>query len=142
MRTSAQRSDPLQGAFSPYPDEAYDQDEQENHHLQESKSTQRLELHRPREQEDGLHVEDYEQDGDNVVANGVTSAGAVYRIDAALVGHQFGFAGIVRPHQFSRQQRDRDQDADECDEDKDGNVILRHQSPRTSRRLKFEPPYY
>jgi hypothetical protein len=53
-------SHPFQSAFFPDPDVAHDQDGEEDQHLNQSKHAERLELHRPGKQEDGLHIEDHE----------------------------------------------------------------------------------
>src|SRR5579863_4941039 len=92
---SAAALHPLQCSFSPDPDVPDDQDAEEDEHLNQPECSQRLELHRPRKQKDGLNIENHEQDGNNIVADGVTSSGAVDGIDAALVGHQFRPVRIV-----------------------------------------------
>src|SRR5579862_9696701 len=131
--------DPFQGALFPDPDISHDQDQQEDQHFDQAEYAQRFELNRPGEEENGLHVEDHEKDGDDVIAHGVASAGGVYRIDAALVGHQFGLAGIVRPHQLGRQERDGNQDAYESDKDEYGNVVLRHRTPLANLPAGLSP---
>src|ERR1700687_6218220 len=132
------QSDPLQGAFLPDPDVAHDQDEQENEHFDQSECAERLELHCPWEKEDSFYVEYDKEDGDDVITNSVAPAGAVDRINTALVGHQFRLAGIVGAHQFCRQQRDRNQNSDESDEDENRNVVLRHRTPLTSLPATLE----
>src|ERR1700687_2548210 len=120
---------PFQGAFFPDPDVADDQNEEEDQHFDQSEYAQRFELHRPREQENSLHIEDDEQDGHDVVPNRIAATGAVYRINAAFIGHQFGLAGIVGAHQLGCQQGHGYQDSYKRYEDEYGNVILRHRSP-------------
>ena len=97
------------------------------------KPPQRLELHRPGKKENRFHIEDDEQDGDDVVADGVTSARVVIGIDAALVGHELGAIRTLRANDARHRQRDRNQNSDDSDEEKGGNVVLRHLS--SSNRL-------
>src|SRR5580700_2848913 len=107
---------PLQSAFTPNPDVADDKDAEENEHLNQSEGAERFELHRPGEQKNGFHIEDHEEDGNNVIADGVTATGAIDGIDAAFVGHQFGAIGILRANQFRSQKRDRNQNSYDSDE--------------------------
>src|ERR1700728_2383455 len=86
--------DPFERAFVPYPDVADDQDGEENQHLQQTEGAECLEAYGPGKKKNCFHVEDYEKDGDDVVANSVASASAVDGVDAAFVGHQLGLAGI------------------------------------------------
>src|SRR5881394_722059 len=89
---------PLQSALFPYPDVANHQDGQEDHHFDKAEQLERFELHRPGKQEDGLYIKHHEQNGNDVKADGVTSARAAFRINAALVRHQLGRDGIIGPH--------------------------------------------
>src|SRR5262249_8142298 len=75
---------PLQRAFFPHPDVANNQNRQEDKHFDQAEEAEELEADGPREQEDRFHVEDHEQDGDDVITDGVASAGAVDGVDAAL----------------------------------------------------------
>src|ERR1700684_4441191 len=63
VKTARSFVHPLQRALLPNPDVSHDQDAEENHHLQQPEQAEQLELHRPGKQEDGLYVEDHEQDG-------------------------------------------------------------------------------
>src|SRR6478672_11914501 len=117
---------PLQSALLPDPDVTHDQDEEKDQHFQQSEHAEGLEFHRPGEQEDGLHVEDHEQDGDNVKTNGITSPGIVYGVDAALVRHQLSLVRIVGPYQLGGKKCYRKQCPDQCDEKKYGYVVLWH----------------
>jgi len=80
---------PIQSAPLPNPNVSQDQDAQKNQHLHQPEQAEDPELNRPGKQEDGLHVEDDEQDGDDVEANRVTAPGIRFRVDAALVGLEF-----------------------------------------------------
>src|ERR1700690_1727909 len=117
---------PFQGALFPDPDVAYDQNKKKDQHLDQAEHAQRLELDRPGEEKNGFHVEDDEQDGDDVITNGVASSRAVYGINAAFVGHQFRLTGIVGAHQLGGEQGDRDQDSYKRYEDEYRNVVLWH----------------
>src|SRR5581483_8529454 len=117
---------PLQRALFPYPDVPDDQDRQEHHHLHEAEPGQRLELHRPGEQEDGFHVEDDEQDGDNVEAHRVAPARAVHRINAAFVRHELRLERVLRTHQLGDDERHHRNRQRHQDEQERGNVVLRH----------------
>src|SRR5260221_615047 len=75
----------------------------------------------------------FEQDGDNVITHGVASARAIVGIDAAFIRHQFDAVRTLRADNSGNQERNRDQDADDGEEEKDGNVILRHEPSTESR---------
>src|SRR5579864_35844 len=123
-------SHPLQRTFLPDPDIANDQDAEEDQHLEQAEQAEGLELHRPRKKEDGLHIEDHKQDGDNVIADGVASTRTVDRIDAAFVGQQLLSMGIVGPNQSRQQKGDRDEDSDDRYKNKNRYVVLRQSLPR------------
>src|ERR1039458_4965031 len=123
---------PFQRTFLPNPDVPNQKNDEKYQNFHKSENTEGFELDRPGKQEDGFHIEDHEQDRDDVVADGVTAAGIVDGIDAALVGHQLGLARIVRADEFSQQQRERKKDCDHCYENEDGHVILRHSAPCAS----------
>src|SRR5579864_7531471 len=72
-----------------------------------------------------------EEDGDDVIANGIAAAGAVDGIDAALIRHQLGLARIFRPHQLGQQQGQGQQASHHCDENEDRDVVLRHSASST-----------
>src|SRR5271157_483287 len=118
--------DPFERALFPHPDVAHDQDHEEDQNLDQAEYAEGLELDRPGKKKNRFHVEDNEEDRDNVVANGVASAGAVDGVNATLVGHELDLAGIRWAYQLGQEQRDRQQAADHCDQDEDGDVILRH----------------
>src|SRR5216683_2627350 len=117
---------PFQRALLPYPDIADDQNREEDHHFNQAEQAESLEPYRPGKKKDRLHIEDHEEDRDDVVADGVPSACVVDGVNAALVGHELGLAGIVRPHEFGEQQGERQHSSDEGDEDEDGDVVLWH----------------
>src|SRR5271165_6794434 len=98
---------PFQRALFPHPDVYYDQDDEKDQHLDQPEQPEGLELHRPRKQKNRLHIEHNEQNRNDVIANRVASSRVVDGVDPALVRHQLGLAGILRPHQFGQQQRDR-----------------------------------
>src|SRR2546429_5228865 len=60
-----------------------------------------------------LHVEDHEQDGDNIKADSVAAAGVVHWVDAAFVRHQLCLVRIFRANQFGREQRHWNQNRSE-----------------------------
>src|SRR5256885_9144732 len=93
MSTSC--SDPLQRALFPDPDVANHQDGEKDHHLDKAEEPERLELHRPGEQEDGLDIEDNEQDGDDIKPHRVAAARRAFRINAAFVRHQLGLRRMI-----------------------------------------------
>src|SRR5579863_565055 len=130
---------PLQRTFAPDPDVANDQNDQEDQHLDQAEHAQRLELDRPGKKKDGLDVEDHKQNRNDVVAHRIASAGAVYWIDAALIGHELGLARIVGTHQLGQQQRHRQQGSHQRDKDKDRNVVLRHR-PNPVRHTSADAP--
>ena len=123
---------PFQCALFPDPDVPHDQDTEKNPHFQQPEQAQQLELHGPREQEDRLDVEHYEQDGDNVKPHRVAAARIVKRRNAALVRHQLGLAGLARADQVKDGQRSRSHRESNKGEGKYWYVILRHESALTS----------
>src|ERR1700722_7716325 len=121
--TGAER---VRGPAFPTPKVAYNQDGQEKQHLDQAEQSESLELHRPRKQEDRFHIEDDKKNRDDVIPNRIAAASAVDRIDATFVRHQLGPAGVIRTHQLRRQQGYRQHHANQRNEDKNGNVVLRH----------------
>src|SRR5262249_22994140 len=74
---------PVESAFFVNPNVSNNQNSQENSHFEQSKHSQSLELHGPRKKEDRFHIEDDEQDRNNVETNRVASAGVRFRLDPA-----------------------------------------------------------
>src|ERR1700675_4005811 len=81
-------SHPLQCAFLPDPDVTHDQDAKKDQHFEQPKKAKGFELYSPWEKENGLHVEDHKQDGNNIVANRITASSPVDWINTALVGQK------------------------------------------------------
>src|SRR5215469_9616928 len=120
---------PLQRALLPDPDVAHNQDAEENEHLHQAKHSQGFELHRPGKQKNGLDVENYKKDGNDVVANRIATPRPVYRIDAALIRKQLGTMRVLRTNQFGNQQGDGNQRPHDCYKQEHRHVVLRHCSP-------------
>src|SRR3954466_14888512 len=78
-------SHPPQNALAPGVDEAENEHEHEGRHLGEPESAISLETGRPREDEDGLDVEEHEQQGEDVVTDLALRPPVADRVDAALV---------------------------------------------------------
>ena len=95
-----QLSHPLQCALLPDPDVTHDQDAEEDEHLEQSEQAKCLELHGPGKEENRLHIENHEQDGNNIVTNGVAASRPVDRINAAFVGQKFLAMRIAGPNQL------------------------------------------
>ena len=83
-------SDPLQCTLFVRPNIADHQDPQKHCHFRHTEPAERPVAHRPWVKENGLHVEDYEQDGDDVEADRVAAPRIRRRLDAALVGFELG----------------------------------------------------
>src|SRR5213079_3700348 len=128
-----------QRALLPNPDVTDDQDHEENQNLNQPEHAKRLELHSPGKKENRLHVEDNKKNGNDVKPDRVASASGIDRIDAAFVGHQLRLARIFRAHQLRREQGHRNQNTNQRDENKNGNVILRHVP---SLRIESNLQYY
>src|SRR5712671_3644550 len=88
--------DPLESTLLVRPDISDRQDRQKHGDFRDTKPTELAIPNRPREQEDGLHVEDYEQDGDDIETHRVPAAGIAGRLDAAFIGFQLGDRGRGR----------------------------------------------
>src|SRR6266478_8071044 len=98
--SGARDSDPFQSAPLVGPDVAHNQDRQEDHHFRHTKPSQRLVSYGPGEQEYGLHIENHEQDGDNVEAHRIAPARIRGGLDAAFVGFELGQRWRRWPDQF------------------------------------------
>src|SRR5256885_8476002 len=130
---------PLQRALFPNPDVTDDQDHEENQNLNQPEHAERFGLHCPGKKENCLHVEDHKKNGDDVKPDRVASTSGIDRIDAAFVGHQLRLARIFGAHQLRREQGHRNQNTNQRDENKNGDVILRH---LPSLRIKCNLQYY
>src|SRR5512135_512450 len=100
---------PVQGLALPAVEVAHDQDDQEDQHLDEPEEAEPVEHDRPGEEEDRLHVEDDEEDGDQEVPYGEAGVeGRGRGLDAALVGlelRRVGFSGLQGPREDDRPDR-------------------------------------
>src|ERR1019366_10571432 len=92
----------------------------------QSEEPEQLELHRPRKQENRLHIEHHEQDGDNVETNSVAATRVVKRRDAALVRHQLDVVRFSRPDQGEKRQRPCGYEEGDQRKNENRYVILRH----------------
>src|ERR671917_1479548 len=90
---------PFEGALAPGVVVADDEDADEDEHLDEGELGEgEVVAHvddGPRQQEDGLHVEDEEEHRDDVVAHGETVVRLCDGVDAALVGAHLRLAVLV-----------------------------------------------
>ena len=62
-------------------------------HFGHAEPSQRPVAHGPGEEEYGFHVEDYEENGDDVEPDGIAAARIRRRFDAALIRFQLGMEG-------------------------------------------------
>ena len=81
-----------------------------------------LELGGPREDEDGLDVEDDEEQGEHVVADLALRPPIAHRVDAALVRDRLLRARPVWPKQAAEPEQDRHEQHGSRDEDGHGEV--------------------
>jgi len=101
---------PFEGSFFPDVCEGDDDDGEEAPHLGEARPAERSELDRPRVDEDGLDVEDDEEDGLHVELESRTSRGGRGALGAALerqhlLGVGFFFPQIAGEEPTSRARR-------------------------------------
>src|SRR3954452_7485257 len=78
--------DPTKNAFTPRVKESEGEDHDEDAHLDEAEHVVDLEAHGPREDEDGLDVEQHEQHREDVVADLTLRPTGPDRVDTGLVG--------------------------------------------------------
>src|SRR5271157_560106 len=125
--------DPFQRAALPKPEVAHQQDPEEHQHLDQPKLAQHLIAHGPRKKEDRFHIEDHEQDSDEVEANGVASACIGLRRDAALVGHQlFGIRGRGGAQELQHPQSGEREDDCDRSENQDRAILVEHSNSSSS----------
>src|SRR5579884_3637781 len=86
---------PIQSAFFNNPDVSHYQDSKKHQHLDETEEGQLFVKDRPGKQENGLDIENNEQDRDNVIPNCITTSRIGIRIHTALVRHQLSRAAAV-----------------------------------------------
>src|SRR3954447_17922066 len=91
------RLHPAEDAIAPRIDEAQEQDEHEDAHLDETEAGVALELRGPREDEHGLDVEDHEHQGEHVVADLALRPAVTNRVDTALVRGRLVGRRLHRP---------------------------------------------
>src|SRR3954447_14970846 len=78
-------SDPTKDAFTPGVEESEGEDHDEDQHLDEAEDVVDLESRGPRKDEHCLHVEQHEQDGEDVVADLALRPSEAHRVDTRLV---------------------------------------------------------
>src|SRR3954462_6383752 len=83
---------PVQRTLLNNPNVSDDQNAEKYQHFRQTKQSELPIYDRPGKQEDGLDIENHEQNGDDVVANRITLPRIGIRIDAALIRHQFPFS--------------------------------------------------
>src|ERR1019366_362806 len=138
---------PLQRVLLPDPDVSHNQDAEKNQHLQQAKQTQQLELYRPGKQEDGLHVEDHEQNGHDVETDGVAATRAIEGRNPTLVGHQLGFEWVTGADDVEQSKRSGRHQKRQEGENEHRYIVLRHKvlsrwSRRSAIRIGTNAPLY
>jgi len=118
------KSFPVQGAFFPLVDEAYDQNGQENHHGHKARHTHFLERYSPREQESDFQIEQDEQDGDQVIAHIELHSGVFKSFKAAFIwGIFFRVRSVGAKDVAQNLGNDADSNADQ-NEQENGEVLI------------------
>ncbi len=85
-QTAYRALNPLKSSLFPCPKVPDNQNGQEDGHFCNAKPAQVLVAYRPRKKEHSLHVENYEQDGNDVEADGISSARIGCGLNTAFVG--------------------------------------------------------
>src|SRR5437763_15083289 len=116
-------SDPTEDALTPGVEESEGEDHDEDEHLDEAEHVVDLEPSGPWKDEDGLHVEQHEQHGEDVVADLALGPPEADGIDARLVvevlrGLRSGGPDDAAETEDSRHQRHR-----HSEEDDGGEVV-------------------
>src|SRR6185503_15181208 len=90
---------PLECALLPLVDEAHHEYAEEHHHRREAEAADLLQHDRPGEEKRDLEIEQYEENGDQVVADVEFHAGVLERLEAALVRRELLRVGPVHAEQ-------------------------------------------
>src|ERR1039457_4004509 len=117
---------PLQSPFLVSPDVPDNQDGQEYRHLRHPKPTQGPVPDRPRKQEDGFHVEDHKQNGNDVKPYRVAPARVRSGLDAAFVRLQLGAERGRRAYQLGGENQHHREENRNDQKDDDGNITTGH----------------
>src|SRR5438105_2868510 len=96
-RSPQPHSSPVERALLNNPNISNDQNTEEHQHFDKSEEGELLENDGPRKKKNRLHIEDHEQDRDNVIADRVALARIGFRIHAAFVRGELAFAATLRP---------------------------------------------
>src|SRR5579883_262996 len=97
---------PLEGPLPPGVGEAHQQDQDENHHLHQGEQPQPAVRHGPGEDEDGLDVENREDERVQIEPRIELDVRFADRLNAALVRLELHAVGVVRRDQAGDHQRD------------------------------------
>src|SRR5262249_48478202 len=117
---------PLKSTFLVCPDVSHRQYDEENSDLRHAKPLHLAIPDCPGKQEDGLHVEDDEQDSDDVKPYRVAASGIRGCLNSTLVGFQFFGERSRWPDQLGRYYCHDGKSHRDCQEDENRQVIAWH----------------
>src|SRR5581483_396844 len=126
---------PLQGALAPGVGEAHEQDQDEQRHLHQREQPQPPIGHRPREDEDRLHVEDGKDQRVQVEARVELDVRLADRLHAALVRLLLDTVGVARRDQARNDQRHDGEGDSDPEEQQYGAEGVQHRRPPCARSL-------
>src|SRR5262245_22238704 len=121
-RSPTPGSGPIQRALLYDPNVPYDQNTKKYEHLGEAEQREFPVNDGPREKENGLNVENYEKNRNDVITDRVTLPRVRIRVDAALVRHELALTAGLRTDQFRDEQSHDRKKKRQCHENKDGYV--------------------
>src|SRR5674476_1349441 len=117
---------PFQGPFHPFVDKTHHQDGQKYHHGDEAECTDFLEHDRPGEKKSNFKIEEYEQDGNEVIAHIEFHACVLKCLKTAFIGRQFFIVRPVWCCQFTKCHRDYAHRDTDTDEQQHREIIFQH----------------
>src|SRR6185503_14543347 len=111
-------ADPFEVPLAPHVHQRHHEDRDEHQALEVGEHAELPEDHRPRQEEDGLHVEDDEDEGEYVEADVELDPGRPHGVLAALVGGELLLAETGWPYHLPAEKVDAeegDRDLEECE---------------------------
>src|SRR5436309_137848 len=128
-------SRPLECPLAPGVKPAEEQQDDEDHHLDETEPAERIEDDGPRVNEDRLHVEDDEENSNDVVSDGDPVARAGDTGDTALIGGELDAVGPLRANQGAGGDHPDSHRAGHREGEHDKQPVAKHRCPLAGSRF-------
>src|SRR5881397_143087 len=117
---------PFERSLAPGVDQGHQQDGGEHRHLDDAEPAQSLDDHGPGVDEDGLDVEDDEEHGRQVKADGKAAACTSARHDAGLVGQILRCGSPAARQPGRKEEGDESENQDRSKKNEQGKIIAQH----------------